>query len=436
MTSIKEKFNLYRLIHREGDDFFQQSRKILFVVSFFGGMFGVGYTLYDILCILLWPYGYADIGATISVGVVTFGLLIGFIVSYHTKTAPDALVELMMFCWNSGVILIMVSTRQMPFQPMFFAFAIGCVIMQCPRYWFHLPMCFIGYLLAFYEQSLTTIGYLPLVIGDTTNYTIIDVFIRGLICVFAMLIVLRAVHVQTQEFRGMLSASQMAVRMSLEIAEKLVAYDTTGATMVLDLYSLDGVIDSRLVDTFTQITHNLEAYRAFIPQALLEVGNEESSTIKLEASEKGEDSETRGLVDPNADSQVMPMENTFNGTNPDSTGTGMALSPLNQNMEGSTRSSMSPPVSPSGSGLRKRTYNFLDDPRVARLRQMGFKKFHITMMAVSGTLNGNGVSPSEIHEQCQNIVTTAVSVVEQCEGVVMHMHADRVYASWNAFKPC
>eukprot|EP00759_Apiculatamorpha_spiralis_P056194 PhF_6_TR7975/c1_g1_i4/m.12159 len=443
--------SLYSRISRDDDDFFQQSRKIMFTVCFVVGLIAVLYTLYDVAYLVLFPITDANIVVTVGCFMVSFGLLFGYLYALKYRTAPDFVVEVWTFCNTFGFIIVMVSSRGMPYASVFFALALCTVIMQCPRYWLHFPWLFLGWVLCLYEQSFTLIGYPPLVVGGTTVYEFQDVFLRAGVCLFAMIAVMRAVHVQTVEFRRMLAASQTAVRMSYDVAEKLAAYDTTGATAVLEAYTSEAVADSSLVDTFRRITQNLEAYRAFIPQALLEGGNDNESVFELDAQGMDESAALLSVDETDAVQTMSSTEhktgpNTLNSTNTDETmpanntisssldmGSPPAL-PIDNQSHCSTPSTRSP-ISPRGTKMSfSRPAG--DDPRVARLRMMGFKKFHVTLLGVCSVIQTHELSASEIHTRCQNLVTTSVSVMEQCEGVVMLMLADRVYASWNAFKPC
>eukprot|EP00759_Apiculatamorpha_spiralis_P012298 PhF_6_TR1932/c1_g1_i3/m.3024 len=437
---------LYAYIAREGDDFFQQSRKIMFVCCFMGGWIGVFYIIYNIVNALYSPRSepYAAIVVTVASIVMTAGLMGGFIVGCKTKTAPDYMVEFWSICLNFGCLQLMVSTKGLPYAPCFFAIAICLVTMQCPRYWLHLPLCFFGWCLTIYEQTLTPLGYPPLVVGGVTKYIFQDVFFRAGTVLATMVLVTWSLDVQTREFRRLLTASQSAVHMSLAVAEKLAAYDTSGATSVMKAFSTEGVADTDLVVAFSQIISNLEAYRAFIPQALLEGGNDLSASMsELPLDPESVPEEGQVPVPPTTLASLPKSEDATLlsvGDSPQispraadkTVGTLDTQDSSDQSPRGSLKST--PPLSPNARKVN--AVVALEDPRVARLRQMGFKRFHVTLMGVSSVIKQTDASTSELHTKCQNIVATAVSVVEQCEGVVMHMHADRVYASWNAFKPC
>eukprot|EP00759_Apiculatamorpha_spiralis_P011192 PhF_6_TR18616/c0_g1_i1/m.27207 len=188
-----QTINLYQYVQREDDDFCQQSRKIMFVVCFVASIFSVIYFLYEFITLLLNPSILAaDIVSTVGLGTITFGLFIGFFVACITKSAPDPLVEVVTLSLNSGFIMALLSTHNMPTQPLFFSVALATVMMQTPRYWFHLPYSFIGWMLSFYEQLVQPLGYPSIMMDDNPQTDIVKVVLRVCGSIVALSVLIRA----------------------------------------------------------------------------------------------------------------------------------------------------------------------------------------------------------------------------------------------------
>ena len=99
----------------------------------------------------------------------------------------------------------------------------------------------------------------------------------------------------------------------------------------------------------------------------------------------------------------------------------------------------SPMATPQGSPVAG-TRSLRDDPRVAHLRVMGFRPYTATFLSVSTSIIGDqdvgNFAPAETHSACQAFIGICIGLIEHFEGVVYSVQADRVVASWNAFRPC
>eukprot|EP00759_Apiculatamorpha_spiralis_P001793 PhF_6_TR10599/c2_g1_i9/m.17053 len=150
--------SLHHAIQQETDDFFTRCRKILFVVSFVCGIYACGYLLYDIYFCVYYPNpaAFTILCSGLFFVAALFG---GYAYAWKTKTAPDSVLHLYFLLLNFGFILIVVSTRQLPWTGVFFCTVILTMFTQCPKKWIHIAISTIGFLLNNYEQTLTPLGY-------------------------------------------------------------------------------------------------------------------------------------------------------------------------------------------------------------------------------------------------------------------------------------
>eukprot|EP00759_Apiculatamorpha_spiralis_P023354 PhF_6_TR27154/c0_g1_i1/m.39682 len=407
---------LQRLL-RDQEDFFARSRKIVLTASVIAAVPTFCYFVYDLYTCFIEPTS-AMVSVTVACGIMVAVFVFSYLYGAKHQDAPDFLMHLYFSTLNIGLILMMISARQLPWTPMFLCLAILTMFAQCPNMWIHVGMSFIGYLLNNYELALTPLGYTPLVVNGTTNVNSYDVFLRVAICTFVCALILRAMYTQTVEFRRLLLSSQAASRMSKAVALKLLDYDTMGASVVLKECRAEGNVEMDLIDTFDHITRNLEAYRAYIPQALLEQYDDNGAAV---VSGPGN---STSVLDFRVQSDTLEDSNEKNEFKVEMT-----------HHDHEFDSAHTSPRSRNEPLTVDVDFKITADPRVSQLTAMGFKAYNCTLLC--GQLFTNFAnSPQIAHEQCQQFATTFIHVIEHSEGVVLSLNGDRVVASWNSFRPC
>eukprot|EP00759_Apiculatamorpha_spiralis_P023362 PhF_6_TR27154/c0_g1_i8/m.39693 len=437
---------LQRLL-RDQEDFFARSRKIVLTASVIAAVPTFCYFVYDLYTCFIEPTS-AMVSVTVACGIMVAVFVFSYLYGAKHQDAPDFLMHLYFSTLNIGLILMMISARQLPWTPMFLCLAILTMFAQCPNMWIHVGMSFIGYLLNNYELALTPLGYTPLVVNGTTNVNSYDVFLRVAICTFVCALILRAMYTQTVEFRRLLLSSQAASRMSKAVALKLLDYDTMGASVVLKECRAEGNVEMDLIDTFDHITRNLEAYRAYIPQALLEQElNEDEDSGN--SSENLPDTTPRqevvvqaaGSLDSVNTIEIPSLFEVAANHTPKGGQITTHMSEghpspvqrrslLDSNIFTSSNRSSDRPIADIDSRIT-------DDARVSRLTALGFKGYNATLLTVQlFKINRNKGNAQSVHEQCQQFVSLFLAVVDRSEGVVLSLNGDRVVASWNSFRPC
>eukprot|EP00760_Papus_ankaliazontas_P003591 PhM_4_TR11628/c1_g2_i4/m.57287/K17533/MAP3K19, YSK4; mitogen-activated protein kinase kinase kinase 19 len=343
-----------------------------------------------------------------------------------------------------------------------------------------------------------------------TEATLIGGFVYHSICLSCFALVISVFVTQTAEFNKILRQSQLSVLTAIEVSQMLVTYDTAAAADVLTVYSSMQDCDGALRDAMRTIVSNLDLYRPFLPNYLLQMadrpldGEEETfvgccdvsssdATVLLDGSLSGNPLENPAepsgsphnlIFGPELPGREMTAVTTQPSSPPLLTvGSGGDLTGrMGESTQGSPHLFAPSPShsikrfsqqlfsislahldesnNPNIASPRTRRTSALSNSansaetgspralergnskellRVARLRQMGFRHYAATFMAVEipwATLNGLEANPKDAHSRTQAFVCACIDVIEQYDGVVMSTQPHRIVCSWNAFRPC
>eukprot|EP00760_Papus_ankaliazontas_P020011 PhM_4_TR18091/c0_g1_i2/m.49252/K17533/MAP3K19, YSK4; mitogen-activated protein kinase kinase kinase 19 len=234
---------------------------------------------------------------------------------------------------------------------------------------------------------------------------------------------------------------------------------------VLELEGLDDVAerDSRILevasmqDSFIKMVNVLKEYRAFVPQAILmsaKDGAHETLESVLNRTTGHSTNNNMNNRTPSLPSEHTPtspkssMTSVFAIANGDGSSTSTQQSKQQQEVFNPlTVPKASTPTTPQGGSSSTSIVlrQLPDEPRVARLRDVGLKPFPATFVAVRCGHKCTFSSPDDTaltdvemshYNIPQEFVAHTLSVVEQFEGVVTRLDGDTVVSSWNAFRPC
>eukprot|EP00760_Papus_ankaliazontas_P012496 PhM_4_TR15334/c0_g1_i1/m.23776 len=208
--------------------------------------------------------------------------------------------------------------------------------------------------------------------------------------------------------------------------------------------------------SFAKMVQDLKEFRAFVPQAVLAPGSTpHDGTSRGMMATYLTESETNSPADPAMvpDVPSAPVGDAVvciaDFSMPHSVDRDFKLDP---DTPTASESEAAPVVDMLSNRKGK------DDPRVARLRNTTLKPFSASFMYASmffrtdttspgnpAPLTPSGLPPPtrpgsagirELHAQYQAFVATVLTVIDNMDGVVVRIEADRVIGSWNAFRPC
>ena len=275
---------LYRDLLQPSDSFPTMMRKMVIAL-------GAVVSFIPIIVLLQIGFGLTkdtDHGYPRFVAVVV--IFIGtWIVAKCTRTAP---IWLMALWSNALAIWNIISVLFSPDEPYHFpllALMIVVILSNAHAKGVNLILPVVGVLLSGYNMSLGRAGkpYLLLMLPGGSDSTSTDLTIGNIQGFAVIFIVIYGLHLQTEEFTRTSAAAVAAVEMSLEVSQKLSLYDTDGARAVLAAYACREQVDGALLTSFGSIVDNLERYRHYLPNYVLNPEEVDSNADeRSEASSK------------------------------------------------------------------------------------------------------------------------------------------------------
>ena len=320
-----------------------------------------------------------------------------------THTAPTWMIALWANIVSLTILLSVLACPNFPWEFALFTLLIALEIMKTPLVNLIIP---VTTLIVFaYNFSLGRMGppYPLLTLPDGSDSTpgeLVTPYIRGVVIV---LIGMCALHLQTEEFTRTSLAATAANEMSLEVSQKLAVYDTDGARAVLVAYASREQVDGALMTCFGTIVTNLERYRRYLPNHVLDMEEEEQ-----EEGSSNDDEST-----PKASAPATPLQPVVHQAS-------------DQSEEISANEVISFEAPPVASPRNRR--EVVASPRNRR----GSPVSNVAGLVVESSVTFSMVHYNGADTAMTPFVDRVHAVAQETFGAVHSFIADTVYLTWNA----
>ena len=194
----------------------------------------------------------------------------------YKRAVTDAMGHAVILVMNVAFLVVIVLESNSGMEGVLLGFVSFAVIFNAQSF-FAMGVCFplLTALIMAYNKSfgLPGTGHMPMLLPGAKDLVGLELFASyGAGILFGAVYVING-YLQNKEVIRLMAASDAAVSMSRDVAGKLAAYDTAGAMAILESAT---DVDADLVSSYRLITTNLDKYRDFLPEALLQPPREES----------------------------------------------------------------------------------------------------------------------------------------------------------------
>eukprot|EP00759_Apiculatamorpha_spiralis_P001462 PhF_6_TR10542/c0_g1_i6/m.16696 len=267
-----------------------------------------------------------------------------------------------------------------------------------------------------------------------------DVFYYIVVLVVSLLL-LEIVRVHVWEHRMFIERLDNTLKIAHKLSKAISGYDMETAVKVFHESSSTSA-DFTVLQPFHQIVFNLISYKPYLPASVVAVDPNYDVDITVE------DAPNIVTVDPTLPPPLIVEDVTNGPTRPPSLHFMRRLSKDSQNSSGTfpsgnnnngitaetevdsnsleSRSPSTPPMSPA-----------FEDPRVTRLKKIGFRTYRAAFVGVSCDVpSGILADPTQVYLRSQTFLQTCIDCLEKGKGIVISMTGDKVVAGWNTFQPC
>ena len=273
---------LYRTFYAEllqtDDDLFMKIRKALVGCAAAFGFIGI------FLNLAMWAHGTALFSlwktaqalTYFSVQAVCTTHVCAWVFARCTRTTPDWLMNLWIEVVLVSTAVGLISTNNWDLHVVCLACIILCLGCNTSHCRFQIATLTVYYFALMYDAAFFAFGYPGFHIPDHHVPTWLDVFGRQMINAACAVLLVWFFHMIFREIIFQIERSEAGVQMAMDVANKLVVYDTEGALALLRarMGQPNMPIDPKLLTVLTQITQNLDKYRPFLPSYVLEKGEE------------------------------------------------------------------------------------------------------------------------------------------------------------------
>ena len=162
-----------------------------------------------------------------------------------------------------GVIIILLTSQGFPYQPILIGLGVISIMIDTNLKKFFIVLCAIGYLIIAYDDTFVKAGYAPPLMFPGPGYvpSLTEFLARQGLSILAGVACVLLNGGQHKEHTRSLESAEAAVEMAQGLADKLLAYDTEGARLLLKEYKARGKVDRRLIKKYKQMTKNLDKYQ-------------------------------------------------------------------------------------------------------------------------------------------------------------------------------
>jgi len=262
---------LYGKLLETGDTYPIKLRKVLLAVAFFCSFVILLGAPYDSW--VHWSRGNASPRAVVN-NIAQYAIALATMGCWgycrYTKRADDTLMDILLGTFVLSTIVFVVSTRGLPYQPLFLAYVVVATTMNTKLKKLHLFLWGVGYVLLALEATLVEKGILPRLQLPGKDYesSLLSLILRQ---VYSGLSVCACYAIQTgviTEYSLILTKSATDVQLARDVTEKLVANDTEGAVTILDeaKQKPGDVVDAKLVVSLDGLRIALEAFFKYVPR--------------------------------------------------------------------------------------------------------------------------------------------------------------------------
>jgi len=258
----------YEVLLQSDDDFFTRCRKAV-ITAFFG--FGL---------ITIVPNTASAVNGTdewtvvvilnnIAVYITSAIWIASWVFVKRTRTSPDWLINLPLDSSLCRLVLMLLSSPNWGYHCLCLVLAITGILIGSSHMKLQVAVCCFCFILNVYDAlGLPSILLPGSYIGSKRIILIRQIF-NGVAAGLALWIV----YVAMKQFWVLIAKSAANVRLAREVSKKLATYDTVGALALLsDKEQSAENVDAGLVAVLTQIAHNLDKYRSYLPSYLLRGG--------------------------------------------------------------------------------------------------------------------------------------------------------------------
>jgi len=336
---------VYGDLLQRGDTFEIKLRKVCIAVLFLCSFPIVGNALWYSAKFQSNGVSPSTVMYDICMYVLGFDFMIAWAVCHYTKHADDILLNITFVICEIDLMMILFTSPGWPYQLPFVTFAIFNVLINTNLKKLHLFLNLIGFLLVVFEDTFVRTGvvssfYLP---GTDLNVGILSGLWRHTIALVAGVAAIAFVIGVSMEQSRHVKRVETTLEIANEIAEKLEAYDTAGALDLLQERRERGVLDNRLLEAFSRIAVNMDRFRPYLPNYILD-------RMKGSANEIGPPDDPRDVP------QQMNEDEESVGTPPESerklpSSGGINSLPAPEDVESPQQS---PPQSPQGASSPSR----------------------------------------------------------------------------------
>ena len=207
---------------------------------------------------------------------ITMSIFVLWATTRYKRAVTDTMYNAFSFVLNTTFLTSIIMDPNSGIEGALLGSALFGVIFNV-QYFFAMSMCFplLTAVIMAYNKSFGRpgTGHTPVVLPWAKDFVEGDTFVTYIFGIIAATAFVIIVYLQNNEVIRLMAASEAAVSMSREVAGKLAAYDTVGAMAILESAT---DVDPQLVSSYRLITTNLDKYRAFLPEALLQPPKEDN----------------------------------------------------------------------------------------------------------------------------------------------------------------